>query len=267
MADVRVLVLRAAGTNCDLETLAACERAGGIPERVHIRAVIDQPARLGDFQIIIIPGGFSYGDDLGAGRIFAAQIERHLLDGLRERVARGALLLGICNGFQVLVKTGLLPAGGERGGNNGRRTCSITYNEPRGFQDRWVRLRAGESKCAFLEPGETFDMPIAHGEGRVVFAHLKDLQQVESAGGVALRYVPANTNADGHDASADLPYNPNGSVADIAGLCDSSGRVFGLMPHPDRFIDWTQHPCWTRLPAQAAGDGLRLFQRAVAHFR
>ncbi len=260
MASVRVLILRAAGTNCDLETEHAWRLAGAEPSRVHVRRVIEQPGLLREYQIVTIPGGFSYGDDIAAGRIFAAQIQQRLLDGLRSFVDDGRLLLGICNGFQVLVTCGMLPFGPAATG--APRVCSVTANDPPGFQDRWVTMRAVDSPCVFLAGGRTYEFPIAHGEGRVVFADESVRRRVLAGRHAALLYCPP---ADA--GSGDLPANPNGSTDDIAGLCDATGRIFGLMPHPDRFVDWTQHPCWTSLPKRAEGDGLDLFRRGVAHFR
>jgi phosphoribosylformylglycinamidine synthase len=259
MARVRVLILRAAGTNCDLETQHAWELAGAEAERVHVRQLTESPERLAQFQVLTIPGGFSYGDDIAAGRILAAQVRRHLIEPLQEFVDAGKLVLGICNGFQVLVQTGLLPF--RRAGE--RRTCSVTANEPAGFQDRWVYLHAHGERCVFLEAGRVYELPIAHGEGRVVFASAENLNAVVAGGQNALTY------GGSPEGCADLhgePHNPNGSEADIAGLCDETGRVLGLMPHPERFVTWTQHPCWTSQPARAAGDGLGLFQRAVGYF-
>ncbi|MFO0837550.1 MAG: phosphoribosylformylglycinamidine synthase subunit PurQ [Phycisphaerae bacterium] len=257
MSPVRVLILRAAGVNCDREAAHAWTCAGAEVELVHIRALCEQPGRIDSCRIITLPGGFSYGDDLGAGRILAAQIERYLADALHRFVERGGLLLGICNGFQVLVKAGFLP---ERAPPR-QRACTITFNQPAGFQDRWVRLRAADTPCAFLEPGREYEMPIAHGEGRVVFRDDALAADAVAQRRAALLYAPSP------DAGDERPYNPNGSTADIAGLTDATGRVLGLMPHPDRFVEWTQHPCWTSLPERPRGDGLALFERGVAHVR
>ncbi|MCC6361813.1 MAG: phosphoribosylformylglycinamidine synthase subunit PurQ [Phycisphaerales bacterium] len=259
MPTVNVLILRAAGTNCDLETEHAWRLAGAAPERIHLRRVIENPALIDRYQIVTLPGGFSYGDDISAGRIFAQQLRRHLNDSLRTAVDRGRLILGICNGFQILVKAGLLPDPAAQTGN--QWPCTVTYNDPPGFQNRWVTLQAQPGPCVFLEPGRTYEMPIAHGEGRVVFASDADRQRIREQRQAALTYVPSAPGLHGRD-----PANPNGSADDLAGLCDPTGRVFGLMPHPDRFVEWTQHPCWTSLPAREHGDGLHVFQRAVAYF-
>jgi len=215
---------------------------------------------LDEFQALTIPGGFSYGDDIAAGRILAAQVRRHLGDALHAFIGGGKIVLGVCNGFQVLVQAGILPF---RNDSNGSRCCTIAQNEPPGFQDRWVTLRARADRCVFLDPGRVYELPIAHGEGRVLFSSRDSLQAVADAGQDAITYVaPPEGAADVHGD----PYNPNGSWGDLAGLCDESGRVLGLMPHPERFVTWTQHPCWSSLPARAEGDGLALFRRAAAYF-
>lgn len=308
MAAIHVLVLRTAGTNCDLETVHAWQIAGAASvERMHIRRVLDEPALLRQFEILTLPGGFSYGDDIAAGRVFAAQIERHLLEELARFVDAGKLILGICNGFQVLVRTGLLPGGPHAATaiirDRSTQLCTIAENEPPGFQDRWVTLEAGTAtNCVFLEPGRTYEMPIAHGEGRVTFTSPAACDAVLKSGLGAVRYVApggtgvspggtgvspvlsepqASARATGMQSASDSgsgspdsaaaaasildpPANPNGSDADLAGLCDPTGRVFGLMPHPERFIDWTQHPSWTRNPQRERGDGLAIFERAIA---
>ncbi|MBI5863358.1 MAG: phosphoribosylformylglycinamidine synthase I [Planctomycetes bacterium] len=260
MGPVRVLIVRVAGTNCDQEAAHAWRLAGAQANLMHLHQLAAAPACLDEYQILTLPGGFSYGDDIAAGKIFAAQIRRLLLDDLRRFIDRGKLVLGICNGFQVLVKCGLLP---DPKADDGASLCTVTYNEPPGFQDRWVTLRADQSPCVFTEPGRCYEMPIAHGEGRVVFRDAKTAECALRNGQYALRYAaaPPGVGQDG------LPPNPNGSTADIAGLCDETGRVLGLMPHPERFVDWTQHPCWTSLPARPQGDGLAMFQRAVGCFR
>lgn len=272
MARVRAVILRAAGTNCDVETQHAWHCAGAAASRVHVRRLIERPQVLDDYQVLTIPGGFSYGDDIAAGRILAAQVRRHLLDQVRRFIDADKLVLGICNGFQVLVQTGILPRSGRPAG---RRTCTITGNQPPGFQDRWVHVRAGDTDCVFLEPGRTYELPIAHAEGRVVFADEQDFEAVVASGHSALTYThPPDGTFFGRYGARPLPCepcNPNGSVGDIAGLCDQTGRVLGLMPHPERFVTGTQHPCWTsqvtgQRPVPPDGDGLDLFRRAVAYF-
>jgi phosphoribosylformylglycinamidine synthase len=264
----KALILRTAGINCDLETEFAFTSAGALAERVHVNRLIENPALLDGYQILCVPGGFSYGDDLGAGRVLAAQLVVHLRDRLRRFIDDGKLALGICNGFQVLVKTGLLPGPvEEKLGTDPSlffaQTVTVTYNDSGRFEDRWVHLRSDSDHCIFLEKGEIVTLPIAHGEGKVIPTDAAHLAALRRLGRIALRYV----GPDGSD-SPPFPFNPNGSIDAIAGLTDSTGRVFGLMPHPERHLSGLQHPAWTRQahgPA-AEGDGMRVFRRAVKYF-
>jgi phosphoribosylformylglycinamidine synthase len=257
---VRALVLRTAGTNCDAETAFAWEQAGATADRVHVNRFIENPGALADYQVLTIPGGFSYGDDIAAGKIFANQIVHHLADVLQAFLAKDRLVLGICNGFQVLVRCGLLP-GRADGRPSLAQSATLTTNDSGVFEDRWVHLRADTDKCPFLLSGETLDLPVAHGEGNFIPGADSPLAQLEAAGQVAFRYV----GPDGR-AGAGYPWNPNGSVGDVAGICDPTGRILGLMPHPERHVLPWHHPQWTRRPPVEAGDGLRLFQRGVAYF-
>ena len=253
---VRALVLRTAGTNCDSETQFAWEQAGAQAERVHINRFIEDPKALAKYQILTIPGGFSYGDDIAAGKIFANQLVHHLADVIQGFLAAERLVLGICNGFQVLVKCGLLP-GSPDGRPTLTQTATLTTNDGGLFVDRWIRLRTDTDRCAFLKKGEALDLPVAHGEGKFLLSESLTVEELEAAGQVALRYIP-----DGRSEA----YNPNGSVSDIAGLCDPTGRILGLMPHPERHVLPWHHPQWTRRPPVEAGDGLALFKRGVAYF-
>jgi len=257
---VKALVLRTAGTNCDWETCFAWREAGAEADRIHINRLIEEPRRLDEYQILTVPGGFSYGDDISAGKILANQVVHHLADAVADFLARDRLVLGICNGFQVLVKAGLLP-GGDDGRPSLHQGATVTANDRGLFDDRWVRLRTDTDRCVFLEKGEVLAMPIAHAEGKFVPAEDVSLDALDAAGQVAVRYV----GPDG-EAGAGFPWNPNGSVGDVAGLCDASGQVLGLMPHPERHLLPWHHPQWTRRPAVEEGDGLRLFRRGVAYF-
>lgn len=254
MADVRVLVLRAAGINCDEETAFAWEMAGAKAERLHVRRLIENPLRLNDFQILTIPGGFSYGDDIASGKILGNQLIHHLGDALRSFIDRGGLTLGICNGFQVLVRAGLLP------GADSPVQATLTLNDSGRYEDRWVRLRSEAANCPFLEPGEIFNVPVAHAEGKIVIADGDaNLVRFEAAGRIALRY----TSSDGSPPT--YPENPNGSIGNAAALVDGTGRVLGLMPHPERAIVASQFPEHIR-DSNADTNGLRIFQRAVRYF-
>jgi phosphoribosylformylglycinamidine synthase len=259
MPHPRALVLRAPGTNCDEETAAAWRRAGAAVETWHIGRLLETPHALDDFAILTIPGGFSYGDDLGAGRILATRLGSALGDALGRFHARGGLILGICNGFQVLVKAGLLP-----GGPDGPR-ATLTFNESGHFEARWVRLAPLAGRSPFVTGTEPIELPVAHGEGRFLLADASGLAALEANGQVVLRYV----DASGHPTQ-DYPANPNGSPGAVAGVCDPTGRVFGLMPHPERHIEAIHHPRWPRSAASVEGhegDGLRIFRDAVRAVR
>lgn len=263
MAQPCVLILRAPGTNCDKETAFAFEKAGAKTELLHINRLLENPAVTGQFQILCLPGGFSYGDDVAAGRILATQIQHHLAEQMARFKADGKLILGICNGFQILIKSGILLESEAQKGP----AATLAWNDSGRFEDRWVQLRTSGSKCVFLQDVETMYLPIAHAEGRFVPRDEATLGQLEAAGHLALRYRPLSSR-DGQDLSEPVPYpdNPNGSTANVAGVCDSTGRVFGLMPHPERHIDPTHHPRWTRGEAGAVGDGLQIFENAVRYF-
>jgi phosphoribosylformylglycinamidine synthase len=261
MSQPRVLILRAPGVNCDQESAYAFQQAGALTEPVHINAVLENPAQLKQFQILCLSGGFSYGDDLGAGRILGNQIRYQLTDVMREFRQAGKLILGICNGFQILIKSGvLLDIDPQQA-----PPATLTNNASGKFEDRWVRLAADGSKCVFFRGIETMYLPVAHAEGRFVARDAATLRSLESHGQVVLRYVSQN----GSSGDVAYPDNPNGSQANIAGVCDTTGRVCGLMPHPERYIDRTQHPHWTRLGDELSpeGDGLKVFRNAVAYFK
>jgi len=251
MLSPRAMILRAPGTNCDHETAHAFERAGAISRRVHLHALAQKPSLADDFQILCIPGGFSYGDDIASGRIFALELKSRLADGLAKFRDRGGLILGICNGFQVLLQTGLLLADPT----SGAARASLAHNTSGMFVDRWVHLRAVPGRCVFLQGMERFELPVAHGEGRFVTRSPEDFTALDTAGQLVLRYA-----ADASGASS----NPNGATGDVAGVCDETGRILGLMPHPERFIDAVQHPAWNgHLDPTAAGAGLPFFTNAV----
>jgi phosphoribosylformylglycinamidine synthase subunit PurQ / glutaminase len=255
--EVKAIVLRAAGINCDLETQYALELAGAKAERIHINRLIENKGLLDEYQILVFPGGFSYGDDVAAGKILANQVVNHLKQAVRKFIDDGKLVLGICNGFQVLVKTGLL--GGFD--TNGQKDVTITYNDSGKFEDRWVYLLPQTTKCVFIEPGRQIYLPIAHGEGKVVARDTETLEKLKQNNLIAFKYVDEHGNEGGY------PVNPNGSVESIAGLVDSTGRVMGMMPHPERFVRLTQHPRWTRLKEKAQPDGMSIFNNAAKYVR
>ena len=272
MVAPRVCVLRAPGTNCDPETAHAFELSGARAERLHLLRLLEQPARLNDFQVLCIPGGFSYGDDIGAGVIFSSQLREQLGDVLREFLGREKLVLGICNGFQVLLKAGILPNGIQSlDASSNERQATLTWNDNGRYTARWVRLVSLSSTNVFLKGINEIELPMAHAEGRLAVTDESVLHDWASLGQVALCYrsQSGEKSASRQGCMTErvaYPDNPNGSIANIAALGDPSGRVLGLMPHPERFIHATQHPNWTRLKLRGEGDGLQIFKNAVAHF-
>ena len=258
MTVVKAIVLRAAGINCDMETEYALGLAGAKAQRVHINRIIRDKTLLDEYQIIVFPGGFSYGDDVAAGKILANQIVHHLYEPVRKFIEDGKLVLGICNGFQVLVKTGILPGNGSTGR---QASVTITNNDSGKFEDRWVNLAPQTEKCIFIEPGRQIYLPIAHAEGKVVTKDEAALETLKSEGYVAFKYVDENGQ------EGPYPVNPNGSIDSIAGLTDATGRVLGLMPHPERHVRPTQHPHWTRLKDKTDGDGMTIFNNAVKYVK
>lgn len=266
----QVLILRAPGINCDLETAYAFEKAGAKAQRIHINQLLESPRLFESFQILCVPGGFSYGDDISSGRILANQIQLYLADVLAAFRDAGKLVLGICNGFQVLIKTGLLvDVHGESGPD-----ATLVWNNCGHFQDRWVRLKTHpQTNNVFLRGIESMYIPMAHAEGRFVARDAETFARLESQGQIALEYAPLNLSKLESPAACDargtlqFPDNPNGAEGNVAGLSDTTGRVLGLMPHPERHIVPTQHPQWTRRSEQPAeGDGMKIFRNAVQFF-
>lgn len=271
----RVCVLRAPGTNCDIETAHAFELAGGTAERVHLFRLLENPAALRDYQILCVPGGFSYGDDLGAGVIFSRELRGQLNDAMREFLTADKLVLGICNGFQVILKAGLIM---RRGIENVQEQpwedqLTLTWNSNGRYTDRWVRLKVTSGNSVFLRGIDELDAPMAHAEGRIAVRDPELLTSLRQQQSIALCYWSDRASqlaaASGDPTNIGLlpePENPNGSLANIAGLSDATGRVLGLMPHPERFLYATQHPQWTRRGLRGEGDGIRLFRNAVQYF-
>jgi phosphoribosylformylglycinamidine synthase I len=254
MANVKTLMLRAPGTNCDYETQVAFEIAGAEVDSALVYELFRKERTLDDYQILVIPGGFTYGDDISAGRIFANEIRLRLGGDIEKFVAQGKLVMGVCNGFQVLVKTGILP--GLEG--EGRQPVTLTNNDSGKFECRWIHLKVNpDSPCVFTRGMTGLYVPVNHGEGKLVAA-----PGVLDKLNVVVQYVDPQGNT-----GAGYPHNPNGSLNDIAGICDSTGRIFALMPHPERFVRWTQHPRWTREAAQPVGEGLQVFVNAVTWAR
>jgi len=245
-----VLILRAPGTNCNNETAFAFEQAGAAAEQIHINRWLEQPNLLDRFQILCFPGGFSYGDDIASGRILANQIKHHLSGVVEKFKDAGKLILGICNGFQIMIRSGIMLNDDADG-----VPATLDWNESGVFHDNWTHLKTDGDKCVFLRGIESMYLPVAHAEGRFLARNAEMFNALEQAGQLVLRYEPSE--------------NPNGAEGNVAGVCDVTGRIFGLMPHPERHIAASQHPHWTRFenrnPA-AFGDGFAVFQNAVTYF-
>src|SRR5438132_6400571 len=249
MAVPRALILRAPGANCDLEAQFAFAQAGAQAERVHINRLREQPGLLQRYQILVIPGGFTYGDDVAAGKILATQLAHFLGDSLRRFRDADRLILGICNGFQVLLKAGLLIPPDDEG-----PVATLTNNASGKFEDRWIYRRAAPGNCPLLRGYERMYVPTAHGEGRFICREPWILRGLEQAGQVVVRYV------ESQGKPGDYPINPNGSHGEVAGICDVTGRVVGTMPHPERQVLPVQHAAWARIGRAAERDGRRLLR-------
>ena len=263
MTKPKVLILRTAGTNCDAETDTAFQLAGAETALVHIQNLISGKVNLTDYQILALPGGFSYGDDIAAGILLAIEMKHKLTEALNRFVTDRKLVIGICNGFQVLVRTGLLPGTPVSDSDTPQlaQRSTLTMNTSARFECRWVDLETQKSPCVFTKGIKPrVYLPVAHAEGR--FTAPEDvLAELEANNQVVFRY-----------AESEYPINPNGSDANIAGICDATGRIFGLMPHPERFLTKWNHPRWTRLAdTQAAdseeGEGLAIFKNAVNYVK
>ncbi|KUK81303.1 MAG: Phosphoribosylformylglycinamidine synthase 1 [Pelotomaculum thermopropionicum] len=259
MKKPRTCVLRTDGINCDEETFYAFEKAGAACRMVHVNQLRSGEEKLSAYQILALPGGFSYGDDVHSGKILAVELTSFLRERLLEFVNDGKLVLGICNGFQVLVRTGLLP---DR--IPGEIKVTLMSNDSGHFECRWVNLVVEHNHCVFTRgmEGSVIDVQVAHGEGKF-YTDPVTMQDIENRGQVVFRYAAA----DGKP-SMNYPDNPNGSLNAVAGICDSTGRIMGMMPHPERYVEKIQHPNWRRmLNADNTPDGLGIFQNAVAYIR
>lgn len=277
MGKVKILILRTAGTNCDWETEKGFALAGAAPERVHISRLLDNSFSLSDYEILVIPGGFSYGDDLSAGKILANELRFKLQEKVFSFADSGRAIIGICNGFQVLVKTGLLPFSQnnnvvcsnsdpshkpkDRGSSIAGRVCAtLTFNDSGRFEDRWVYLRCtGRSPLLSGLSGETITLPVAHGEGKFVTEKKETLKKLKKNGQIAFQYA----GPDG-SVALDYPENPNGSAEAIAAVTNERGNILGMMPHPERFLYPFCHPAWTRQKGSSR-DGLRLLKSIVRY--
>ncbi|HLD97366.1 MAG TPA: phosphoribosylformylglycinamidine synthase I [Candidatus Nanoarchaeia archaeon] len=250
----KALVVRAAGTNCNSETAKAFEMAGATAEQAHINELITGGKKLSDYHILAVPGGFSYGDDLGSGKIFANQLAIKLGWQLQEYVESKKLVIGICNGFQVLIKLGLLPAIES----TFAQEATLTNNDSGKFEDRWVYLKA-ENDSIFTKGIKKLYLPVNHGEGKFV-ADSSVIEELNRHRLVKMKYADEKGSE-----KAPYPYNPNGSQLNIAGITNKQGNVFGMMPHPEKFVEKHTHPRWTREQLPDEGEGLRIFRNMVEH--
>lgn len=270
MSRVNVLILTGFGLNCDNETAHVFELAGAAAHRVHINAVISGRVKLADYHILALGGGFSWGDDHGGGVIQAIKMKNHIGDDLLTFVNEGKLMIGICNGFQALVNLGLLPGLDH---DYTKRCVSVTFNDCGNFRDEWVHLKGNaKSPCVFTKDIEIADYPIRHGEGKFI-ADQAVVDALITNNQVVFQYADKNGNA----ADGKFPLNPNGSMGDIAGICDATGRIFGLMPHPEAYNHFTNHPDWVRnfekmkrqgiTPDMERTIGIQLFKNGVDYIK
>jgi len=275
MKTVRALVLTGYGLNCDYETDFSLKLAGADSERVHINELMpseksDAMITLDNYHILVLGGGFSWADDHGAGVVMASKLRYNIGEQIKEFIRKGKLIIGICNGFQALVNLGLLPG---FDGDYHSRKVALTYNDSGNFVDRWVTLRAQEnSVCIFTKGISTLELPVRHGEGKF-YAKKEIIDRLIEKKQVVIRYA----DEQGRPAQGKWPFNPNGSLYDIAGMCDSTGRIFGIMPHPEAYNHYTNHPDWTRKREELArmgkeiekeeGEGITIFRNAVEYIR
>lgn len=274
---VKVIIVRTAGTNCNEETAFAFSSLGAVVEQVHINALIAGERKLEDYHILALPGGFSYGDDIASGRILANELRLKLGVEIEQFIRDGKLMIGICNGFQILTKAGILPGLGwgraPLENQRGKQEATLFYNDSAKFESRWVHLKV-ESRCVWTRgmAGRIY-LPVAHGEGKFIPRERRVMDALVANGQIVLRYCAP----DGSRPS--YPENPNGSTDDIAGICDRTGRILGLMPHPERHFLFEQHPSWTRFKHQSVipakegnqnpilGDGAKIFENGINYVK
>lgn len=267
MGKVRALVLAGNGINCEYETAHALKLAGAEPDVVYLYELLEGRVDIRRFNILCFPGGFLDGDDLGAAKACAhrfryARIKttgERLWDNLLEFIGNGGLILGICNGFQLLVKMGLIPALGVP---YGEQQASFTFNDSGRFEDRWVWLKVNPSRCVFTQGLDGLYLPVRHGEGKFLLKDSLQVEELAKNGQLVLQYSDPQ-----HNPTMDYPFNPNGSQGAIAGVCDPTGRIFGMMPHPEAFLHFTNHPRWKREPLPEVGQGLEIFKKGVEYVK
>jgi len=255
MVKPRVLILRVGGTNCDMETEWAFHLAGASPERVHINRIKEGSKKLKDYQVLVIPGGFSYGDDISAGKVLANEIRHNLKEEIEIFIEEKKPVIGICNGFQVLAKSGILPW-------NGRQVVSLGWNDSARFEDRWVYLRIEETASPFFKGmPPIIKLPVAHAEGKFIVSDEEVLQRIEKGKQVVFRYCGPDGSLSGY------PYNPNGSVKNIAGISSLDGLIVGMMPHPERALLKYYYPDkYKEKDKEELGYGYIFFKNIVSYF-
>ena len=259
MNKVKTLVIRTAGSNCDYETVYAFKHVGSEVDLIHVNQIVAEKILLKDYHILAIPGGFTYGDDISAGKVLANELKYKLKYQLQQFINDGKLIIGICNGFQVLVKAGLLPEIQLEGGD---QQVTLANNDSGKFEDRWIHLKPISKKCVFTNGmEEVVYYPIAHAEGKFIPKDQQTLENLKKNDQIVFQYVSPE------GGQPDYPWNPNGSVENIAGICDPTGRIFGLMPHPERHFHPTQHPKWTRKGLKEEADGFKIFQNAIEYIQ
>lgn len=267
MAQVKALILAGYGINCEEEMSYAFERFGATSEVVHINDLIDGRKNIDDYQILAVPGGFSYGDDTGAGKAFANRLINNLREAVLDFVKKDKLVIGVCNGFQIATALGLVPALDDK---YGERQSGLMANNQNRYVCRWVHMKVESSKCVWTKGIQKLFVPVAHGEGYFYMPE-KELKEMRKKDQVAFTYV----KEDGSPAKGEYPYNPNGAILDIAGICDESGRILGLMPHPERHLFFHNRPDFALRkeilmregkPIPEEGEGGQLFKNAVEYF-
>jgi len=264
MTKPRALMVTGFGINCDYETGYALSMPGVEMEvdACHLNDLVADPSRLDLAHLFVIPGGFSYGDHIASGRVMGNRLKTRVGEAILRFLDEGKLILGICNGFQVLVKMGLLPGNGRAQGEVWKQTATLTRNDSGRFEDRWVHLKVGKNhRSVFLKGIESLYLPIRHGEGKLVFSEGVP-QEIQKKGQDVLFYATAEG-----EPTSEYPSNPNGSEGNLAGLCDETGRILGLMPHPEGYLHRTNHPTWTRLNLPEEGQGVVVFRNAAEYVR
>lgn len=274
MKDIYALIITGYGVNCEREMAHACKLAGASVSIEHINDLLQGDVDLSKYHLMAFPGGFSFADELGAGKAFANRLAFpkkqgiHLKQSLHQFVSEGKCILGICNGFQLLVKLGLLPSFKEA---DSKQELSLTHNDSQKFESRWVHHRVLQSPCVFTRNIEKLYLPVRHAEGKLVARHTEIVETLFKQEQVVLQYSDPNGNA-----AYTYPDNPNGSMYSVAGVCDETGRVFGMMAHPEAALYFTNHPHWHRLREEAKragnripekGDGVKIFTSGIQYLR